>query len=210
MISFSLERNDSNKRLAHKIKTLFVEWCKSSSSHGIPNIASSDNYLIKFMWVICFSVSCGFCGILLVQTIIDFISNPVYVTNEIIEEMPSLFPTISICNMNPFKTSDLQIRNELENIIKDVNFKLEQIPISTYVGSGSRILRSFMSQLSDDKKKSYGNQLHEMLIGCKFNTLICKLNDFEWFYDLEYGNCYKFNPNATKFIGKSGSKSGLF
>ena len=48
-----------------------------------------------------------------------------------------------------------------------------------------------------------------MLITCVFNLRSCNTSDFVWFYDLMYGNCYKFNHELDeKFTTRSGLYNG--
>lgn len=64
--------NPKKETLRRKIKNLFSEWCQSSTSHGIPNIARTDNLAIRLMWIIAFLCSSGYCCLLLIQTFIEF------------------------------------------------------------------------------------------------------------------------------------------
>jgi hypothetical protein len=50
-------------------------------------------------------------------------------------------------------------------------------------------------------KKSYGLTLEHMLIKCTFDEQNCEPTDFVWYYDNNFGNCYKYNsgffPNGS-------------
>ena len=52
-------------------------------------------------------------------------------------------------------------------------------------------------RLPDEKKKQLGFSLSEMLFLCKIGVSICNESDFEWFYDIFYGNCFKFNSGKN-------------
>jgi hypothetical protein len=67
-----------------------------------------------------------------------------------------------------------------------------------------------MMNLTDEKKRAYGNELKDMLIKCEFGGgQLCTADDFDWFYDFYMGNCYKFNANGRLEIGKDGSTASL-
>lgn len=204
----SLSQSKSDK-LFPKLKHLFVEWCKSSSSHGIPNIASTDNLLIRLIWIVCFCISLGYCSILLIQTLFDYLANPVYINIQVIEDIPTLFPAISICNLNPFRTDDPAIKAEFDYLVSQNNLSTANGGLLFYLDSSSKLIKSYVSRFNVEKKKSYGHELKDMLLDCRFNADICTHQDFEWFYDFDYGNCYKFNADSKKFVSVSGSRAGL-
>ena len=70
---------------------------------------------------------------------------------------------------------------------------------------------------TDDLKRSYAYALDSVLISCMFDMHECTAEDFEWYWDKFYGNCYRFNggKNANgdkipyRMIGKSGDLCGL-
>jgi hypothetical protein len=64
-------------------------------------------------------------------------------------------------------------------------------------------------QISDNFRKSLGLTIKEMLISCTFNSIECSANDFIWFYDTYYGNCFIFNATGRAGISQSGKFNGL-
>ena len=58
--------------------------------------------------------------------------------------------------------------------------------------------------------KRNGFQLEEMLISCQYDLSPCSVSDFEWFYNFDYGNCYRFNGKKPLRVAKqSGELNGL-
>lgn len=206
--SISEKDISKNKSLFFKTKTLFVEWCKESSSHGIPNIASTDNLLIRIIWIFSFSLSLSYCCYLLLGTLFNYLSYPVYVKTELVSETPSLFPAISICNLDSFKTDEPRNEAEFDEMIRDSNVTLIN-SASYYLESITRVLRGYITNQKNQDKKNYGYDLKDNLADCKFSSYICSEQDFEFFYDPQYGNCYRFNANGSKYVGKTGVKGGL-
>lgn len=198
-----------NQTLLSRLWFLFVEWCKSSTSHGIPNIARSESLIIRLIWALSVGVSVSYCGYLIIDTFINFMSNPVSINIQILEETPTMFPTISICNLNPFKQGDPYIDTVFNNLIKSQNLSVYDSHAPKYLESSSRILKSYVSGLNDSQKMYFGNDLKDMISYCTFNSYKCSASDFDWFYDFNYGNCYKFNPNGLKYVGKGGLNGGL-
>ena len=43
-------------------------------------------------------------------------------------------------------------------------------------------------------KNAFDSNLNYKIIKCKYNSnYFCNVNDFVWYYDYIYGNCYRFN-----------------
>ena len=70
---------------------------ENSSSHGIPNIARSQSYWLKLMWIICILGSAGGCAFLIYKSLIGYLDFEVVTKITKISETPSPFPVISIC-----------------------------------------------------------------------------------------------------------------
>lgn len=47
--------------------------------------------------------------------------------------------------------------------------------------------------LTSQQLKSFGYSFNSTLLTCYFNNEVCGEEDFIWFYDFVYGNCYTFN-----------------
>ena len=190
------------------IKKIISEWCLSTTSHGIPNIVRSENKFSSLFWSFAFLLSAAFCGYQIVLTLIDVSKFPVYTNIEIIQEMPAPFPSISFCNLNPFNTDDPDNYVILENLLAKDNINYNAHPNLVWL-SVSNLVKSFVFDLSEKERQNFTFGYNQMVYSCKFNSFLCKEQDFEMFYDFDYGNCYKFNSNGTKLIGKSGHQNGL-
>lgn len=68
------------------------------------------------------------------------------------------------------------------------------------------LAQAYNPEFGDDKRKLLGSSLDEMLYYCQFNLINCdKENDFVWYYNYEFGNCFRFNSG----VFKNGSKAPL-
>ena len=210
-----IKKNDDFKDIIEdkkNVKLILVnqlkEFCLSSTTHAIPNIFRSENIFLKIMWIIFFLLSSGVCLYLIVQSFQDFFSYPVTTTVQIINEPKVVFPTISICNINPFKTGN-------DNITKIYNSTLANVDLNFVPNlkllTSSRYIKNYTYYQSDEQKKYLYKVLSDMFIFCKFNSFPCDAKDFEWYYNFDYGNCYKFNSNSSNlnYVGKKGMQSSL-
>jgi hypothetical protein len=79
-------------------------------------------------------------------------------------------------------------------------------------------LKVLNPEYGDSNRKELGFSLDDMLTKCQFNKNLCDLNDFEWYFDFHYGNCFKFNTGANssghsvplKYSAIPGEENGLF
>ena len=94
-----------NKPLKEIINEEIRKWSKDSSYHGVPKIVSDKNKLRRFMWGFFFLIS--ICGCIYVTTISlnDFYKYKKSVSIHHHEDMHTVLPAITICNMNPFNVN---------------------------------------------------------------------------------------------------------
>jgi hypothetical protein len=137
--------------------------------------------------------------------------------------MPTEFPAITICNLNPFDVN--KNVSYIEDALKFNNISIiislnESQQAFRKVNEAAKLLKAFV--LSDQKLNSssleqLGFTIDAMLISCFYNGLRCTAADFSWTRTFEYGNCYTFNglysssgalrePNKTS---KAGPSNGL-
>ena len=65
-----------------------------------------------------------------------------------------------------------------------------------YRDSDNAIFRAgnAVTEFSDKDKQRLGQSIQDFMIECKFNDVFCNVSeDFIWYFDNIYGNCYKFN-----------------
>ena len=62
-------------------------------------------------------------------------------------------------------------------------------------------------------KKSFGYSFDQFFISCVFTLVDCKPEDWIWFYDSRFGNCFQFNSgrfeNGTKAPIKTVSQTSM-
>ena len=89
----------------HKMHNLIRESMLSSTSHGIPNILRAKYRIVKALWAFFFLVSSSICCFLVYKSVIEYLSYEVVTKIRYIKETTVDFPTITICNKNPFVTN---------------------------------------------------------------------------------------------------------
>lgn len=88
-----------------KLKRLVKEVASESTTHALPQIFKRENPFIKALWIVCFLGSTGVCAWFISTAMIDYFGYETVSKTYTVLEIPSVFPTVSICNMNPFVTN---------------------------------------------------------------------------------------------------------
>lgn len=114
------------EKLSKKLKRIAVKHLKLSTAHAIPNITRSPKLVVKLVWAFFLLASLGGCGFLMGLKIIEYFSFDVSTKIRELNEFPSVFPTISICNLNPFTSQyaieflrNVGAQNNLSDIFDD-------------------------------------------------------------------------------------------
>jgi hypothetical protein len=192
---------DSQKSPSKEIISLAKETLESSSVHGIGNIIRNRFYFIKIIWVLCVLASTGVASWLIQKMISDYLNYDVISKTTIKFETKLVFPIVSICNLNPFTTDYAnQIFLNISNENPDLLSELE-----------ASKLKHVIAKLSN--QTSLGSTLDATILKCQFNFEDCDLaTDFEQYYDINYGNCFRYNSGKTKalkYATDTGSGTGL-
>lgn len=117
------------------IKEAIYETAADSTAHSIPLIFKRESIVLKVFWFVCLLAATGVCSWMISTSIIDYLGYDTVSKTENVLEIPTLFPTVSFCNMNAFLTnSSLEFVKNL--LIKNGLYD----PNSSQVGSFSCLL----------------------------------------------------------------------
>ena len=156
------------------------------------------------------------------KQIVAFLNYSVLSTTTVGRSAVSEFPTITFCNFNYFNTPtgknflhDNLLQYEKKFSVAENNSKIKDIESRLYYVKAS-LLKNSTIYNNIEKRKSFGLTLNDMFLNCYFGPEPCNVNDFEYFFDVNYGNCYKFNSGFNvsnqsvpiKKVITSGDNSG--
>ena len=208
---------------SQKALNAFLEWSKDSSSHGYPNIFRSKRPFIKFMWGFFFiSATCA-CSYLVLKSLFEYLEYNVNTQIRVINQIPMNFPTINICNQNPF------VREKGQQFVRDFFSEFLNKSITDYQSFREHVyfdetnLYSKESQyeylfenlliaaknLNKSNQENLGYSIEEKMLQCYFNYEMCNFSqDFVSYYHHYYGNCVAynsmFNQNGERVDVKKG------
>ena len=84
------------------IKTVFLDWVSNSTAHATPRIFKDTHIITRIYWFIVMLASWAGCFYFLITTLLLFLEYGYNTNYEYVEERPTVFPAIDICNLNPY------------------------------------------------------------------------------------------------------------
>jgi hypothetical protein len=226
------------KRSKQKVKSVKAEikeyiwyWCRETTSHGLPKIIKSKYFITRVLWIITFLAGLGYALFTAITFVIEYSQNGVTTSVTVTQDHETIFPTITICNMNPFNEEIA-----LDYILKKSGNGIDCLKNLNSGNDGERLLESLKQcyktndtslifnklvdairrviandDLSDDDKMlKLGYDLFtDMLINCNFNGQECSESNFTRFWHNIYGSCYTFNGDQQALTNRRGKNYGL-
>ena len=207
----SMNKNNSCSKSFTLLKEITNDVFSTSTMHGLSRIIKTKNWIIKIIWLIFLLTSIGAFINYSIESLYDFLDYKVTTEIRTIYETPTIFPTVTICNKNMFTTdfgieairltmNDLNIPDIL-NYTVFANMSLQDRYIASdnvTFGAANRVFK-----YSARDKRKLGHSIEDFLIECKFDDVFCKISDdFIWYFDQLYGNCFKYNTGFDS-LGKA-------
>ena len=200
-VEFLRPSNDEKKEdKMHHILEILMDSAADSSTHGIDHMFKRDNICIRLFWLVCFLASAGVCAYMIAMSITNYLEFDTVTKAEQIYAVSTEFPSVSICNLNPFMTNYSSQFVEKILIENGIVNPLAPTAVFNYVfGDSLMMFRYFAGtnalnpNLTDEFRKTLGYSMKDMMISCTYNFNPCTADDFVWYYDILYGNCFKFN-----------------
>ena len=191
--------SDDNKLV--EIKKLFYEWIDKTTVHGLPNSAKEKRKALRIFWFLSFFASILFCIFLVTKNFESYFNYEKVSQVEMINEVPSVFPAISICNLNTFATEyswsfinqTMSTYNLTHFLKKKSGEKFTKADIADMMSLIKGQALGLTSVKDKYNKQMLSLTIETMILECSFNGKKCSHLDFDWFYDIKYGNCYTFN-----------------
>jgi hypothetical protein len=164
-----------------KIREKFFKWSESSTSHGYPNIFRSPHLSIRILWSISFLTSSILCFLLVYKSTTEYFNFDVVTKVRVIEESPTLFPVVTICNKNPFLTNEaakliestyFSYMNESGQLNKSnlSSFKSDYLLLRPVTNKAKLI--AYNPDYGDRNKKLLGHHINSTVVQCLFNRFV--------------------------------------
>lgn len=195
------ETQKSEKQGSKYILNIISSTLEDSTTHGLNPIIKREHTVIRILWIVCLIVSTAICSYMIALSITSYFDYETVTKTQKISLISTEFPAVTICNVNPFMTNasaDFVEEMILENFIVNPFLTIDQS--FSYFSSSALLNMRYLvstnaldSSRSDLFRKSLGYDISEMMLDCSYNFNSCSDDDWVWFFDLIYGNCYTFN-----------------
>ena len=203
----------------NSFKETFKQWAVESKTHGITNIFTAKSNILRIIWILCFLVSLGYCVDQLISFIITYSQFYVISNYKNLYEVPTEFPTVDICNLNPYDGNQLRRFASNLNLINNSQI-IKNIYFIQEIENLTENFKSYIEySFQNDTYLLYlaGFFFYQMLISCQYNNQPCLSTDFQYYHNYHYGSCYSFNigydfwnnPAQIRDSIKAGAQYGL-
>ena len=175
----------------------------------MPRIIKTKYFILKILWGLAFICGLAASSYYLVNSVINYLQYQPVVQVTLIQEFPTLFPAVTICNLNSFENLDRVAINESTLFNED---SLNTKNIDYYFVEAQENLKRIASNLNLDQQQIISFKLNETLISCNFNNQPCDASNFTKFFAYDYGSCFTYNGGENGNIlstSLTGSKNGL-
>jgi hypothetical protein len=191
-------KKDEKKNESDEIKSYIIEAITSSTIHGIDKIYKPRRTFLKVLWIIFFMASTAACAYFIANSIITYFQFEVVTKVQVIYEVPQLFPTVAICNSNILSNDEMiefgkkiLEQNGLPDPFRDTSalgMNMTLIEVNVMI---KFMVASYLKIQPDIKNMS--TKFDELFMSCTFNLQTCDESMFEWYFDINYGSCFRFN-----------------
>ena len=187
------------------------ETLSSSSIHSFPNIVQNRFKTIKIVWAGCFIVSAAACAFFITTTISEYLEFE-SVSKSTVKYVPKIdFPIITLCHTYPFATEYANeiIMNKVKLNFSDFDFSKSQNQIKYQFLAKKFFALAYGKDFNETYQKKFSKNLDYLIITCFFNVIECNLTqDFEYYYDYNYGNCFRYN-SGKNMLGETNEKKEI-
>ena len=189
---------DDKQVFKKEIKRNFSEMLIETTSHGVQRLMKKKeekSWFLFIMWGLLYTASLSYCSYTVLTSVILFFNYKIKTSVTLVQEIPSVYPGLTICNLNPFFESTIKHVIDLPTIFNCFDTK-NGIEFAKCMGvndtrSGFDSLYQKIHRYVANNKTlraidliNLGYQLrNDMLVSCNYNGKPCTACDFKYFWD---------------------------
>ena len=96
---------EDNTESSTKLLSAIKKFTSKTTIHGISHIGSSHNIILTTIWLVLSFCSLGTLIYFIIFTVLNYLAFNVVINSSVIESVPMNLPTVTICNMNSYKSN---------------------------------------------------------------------------------------------------------
>ena len=198
-----------------KAKEIIFEWSKEVAFQAYPKVFNEKLHLaVRIIWTLVFLGFSGITCFLCVQSLLGYLQWGTVSTIEIVREVPTKFPAITICDSNIFTSKYAQTLLETLALLKfNINITTMNITeFNIYKENLTNYAKIVVNNpdFGEENRKLLGfSNLSSIVLQKRFDLDdIGEFDDnFVRFWHANYGNCYQFNMGTINTSIKNESKA---
>ena len=175
---------------------------------ALPNILRSHHVAFSIIWTILLLASASVCTVFITATFAEYSEHKVTTTTRLFSEQMPVFPTVTFCQMNAFRSDygvDMLRAAKATYLVDgepDNNY-LAYLRVQAYVNETRGSL------MTDKEKFMLGGSLDTVLVSCTFQGVPCNSSNFTFMFHPYYLGCFRFNADASRLSYAAGYDNGL-
>ena len=196
-----LNNEEKNKKTA--IKLYILDAISSSTIHGIDKIFKPRRIFLKILWLTFFIASTAACGFFIANSIMSYLRFEVVTKVQVIYEVPQLFPTVAICSSNVLNNNEtIEFGKKIleKNGLTDPFRNTSALGLNLTLAQVNLLIRFLVASNleSQQELQNMSIKYDEFFMSCTFNLQPCDGSMFEWYFDIIFGSCFRFNYKSVK------------
>jgi hypothetical protein len=198
-MKINVKQNEFGNKL-EEIAEKFTQWSLSASFHCFPKIFKNSHIIVRLTWSLFFASFFLLTFKYVYRSIDEYLEYDVVSKIRVFSEKSSFFPTVTICDANPF-TSKMAAKILKKHWIKrnsTLKYNNKSYIVSALIDMENLKNMAFEEafNLSNEEKRNLGFSLDQIQL-CYFNEVECSNEDFYWFFSYKWGSCYQFNSGKN-------------
>ena len=200
------------------IKRVLVQVGKTSTVHGLSNIFIAKSKILRIIWFISFLPCISFFVYQLTEVFLQYFEFKTISKYHIVEEVPTKFPAIDICNLNPYDGN--QLKNYASQVLKNNSDSTKSVYFIQDVKLMTASFKSFLEKMVENQTYLFyvlGYYFYQMVFSCQYNDAPCYITDFKYYHNYDFGSCFSYNlgydfwnkPVELKKSTQAGEQYGL-
>ena len=197
------------ERLCTNDSRHFRKYIENTTTHGVVRIFTGKSKLRRLFWAIVFISALGLCLAVISERISYLAHDPTMTTiTQKVNQNGISFPSVTICNVNPFKRSVLESMVDKSMLSVLINLFVDPGTESCYNETVKDYLKK--SNLSHRQIQYRArHQAKDLIVDCTFAGKECNHTNFSEVLT-RLGYCYTFNSGALLKSEGIGVRYGLF
>jgi hypothetical protein len=183
----------------------FVQWSSVCDNNCYTKVFEYKSVFARILWLFVLCASTFFTFYLIDMSIVNYYNYEVVTQIQVNTDsaMTTLFPAITICDTQAFLTNGAE--DLFQNTVDEHIGIYDGLKIETLMK-----MAAANPSYGDENRKKLGLSAGNIWY-CKYNGNVDCVNDLQWYYMFEYGNCVQFNVNETNLTRaqKPGEKFGI-